>query len=230
VPIIIPPASPYSVTSLDLFLPLVIPYVYQCPEPAALQALRLAAIDFCKKTDAVQRVIDAADVVAGVEDYTVVAPTNMVLARVLGVGWNGHWLIPLTPGDVRSDVALRGVAVGDAELLTGDPMFFFQKTPQANVVSLYPVPDTALAAGITVKASFFPTMSAGTVDSQLYDDWGEGIAAGALARLKATSGVAYSADPRPDAIRYERAVGEAKRQVQFGKQTNQSRIMPRRFA
>lgn len=216
--------------ALDLFLPLVAPVVMGAPEPLLLQALRMACIEFCRRTDTVQCIQAPVAVVAGTQDYAVTVPADMVLVRVLGAAWQGVWLVPVPPDDVTSDVALRGAAIGAAIPLSGAPRHFFQKTPDLSTISLYPIPDVALAGGLLIKASFCPTQAATQVEDALFDEWAEGIAAGAAARVLAIPGQGFTGSPAGPAARFERAVSEAKRQKMFGKMTAGARVQPRRFA
>ena len=216
-------------TSIDLFLPYILYAVHACPQITAEQAIVRACNDFCRRTDVVQKIQAPTDIIAGTSDYAVIAPTDMTLVRVTGASWQGHWLVPVPPDDVQSDVALRSAAVGIAVPVVGSPRFFFQKTTDLSTISLYPIPDTSLAGALLIKASFAPTPTALTVDDALFTDWYEDIAAGALARLKAIPGTPWSADPSRDAARFEHGVSNAKRQKLFGKQPSASRIQPQGF-
>lgn len=216
-------------TSIDAFLPYIVYAVHACPQITIEQAIVRACNDFCRRTDVVQKILSPIDIVAGTSDYAVTTPTDMTLARVMGVAWQGKWLVPVPPDDVQSDVALRSATIGIAVPASGSPQFFFQKTTDLATVSLYPIPDTALSGGLFIKASFAPTLTALTVDDSLLNDWYEDIAAGALARLKAIPGQPWSADPARDAARFEHGVSNAKRQKMFGKLPSATRIQPRSF-
>lgn len=216
--------------SLELLLPLTVISVLGAPEPLVLQALRFACIEFCRRTEVVQRLQVPTNVVAGTQDYVVTVPADMELVRVLGAAYQGFWLTPVAPDDVRSDTALRGADVGIAKVLTGAPQFFFQKQSDLDTISLYPVPDTSVAGGLLVKAAFCPTTTAATVEDQLVDDWAEGIAAGAVARVQSLAGQAFSADPTAARKVFEMAVSSAKRQKMVGKQAAALRVQPRGFA
>lgn len=216
--------------ALDLFLPLVAPYVLGAPEPLLVQGLRRACIEFCRRTDIVQRIQAPTNIVSGTQDYAVTIPADMKLTRVLGAAWQGAWLAPVPPGNVTSDVALRGAAIGTATPLSGDPRYFFQKTVDLDTISLYPIPSTLLAGGLLIKAAFCPTQTATTVDDTLFDEWADGIAAGAAAYVLAIPGQGFSGNPAERAGRFERAISEAKRQELLGKMTAGVRVQPRRFA
>lgn len=217
--------------ALDLFLPLVLPYAPGCSDQMAYQALRQTAIDFCMRSALVQRITQS-DIVADTQDYDITVPSDMVFSQVLGVGWQGQWLTPVSPDQVLSDVALIGAAIGIAEPLSGSPSFYFQKLPTDATVSLYPIPDTALTNGLTIKAAFFPAEDATTVEDALYDDYAAAIAAGALMRLVTTPNQMFTAPTMAPAYlaTYERGVSAAKRQKQRGKLPSDLRVRPQRFA
>lgn len=216
-------------TNLESFLPWVNVHVFGASEPLAIQALRSSCIDFCKRTDIVQQVTAAQNIVADQQDYTTAVPASMVLVRILGVAHRDRWLSGPPPGDIRTATALRGADIGTAQVLRGDPRYYFQKTSGATAVSLYPIPDTALTGGLLIKASFAPSVSATEVDDVLFNEWVDGIAMGAVYRLQMTPGQAFTSNPAPALAMYSKAVSEARRQVWQGKQENMSRVTPRNF-
>lgn len=216
-------------TTLDTFLPYVLPYVYGCPDVVALRALRMACTEFCRRTDAVQRVLPAVNVAANTQDYALTPPTDMLLARVLGVGWRDRWLNPVDTSEVQSFLALNGTAIDGVAPTAGDPAYWFQKTPDAATVSLHPIPVKALTAGLFIKASFYPTTSATSVDDWLFTEWVEDIAAGAVAKIRSQPGQPYSGDPMPFQVRFYSAIGQARRMAIQGKGANSLRVRPRSF-
>lgn len=167
--------------TLSAFLPYVLPHVPGCTDPLAEQAVRLTCIEFCTETMLVQDIVTAT-VVQGIQDYDM-TPSGLALVRILGVMVGDRWLEPLTTESIHSGVALRGVAIGDASVVRGAPTSYFQKLPTTDTISLYPVPDTTLPDGITVRAAYAPTVTAATVPDVLFNTWVEQISLGAIARL-----------------------------------------------
>lgn len=217
-------------TALDQFVPFVLPYVNGVGDPAMLKAIRDTCIDFCAQTDLVQRVL-AQDITATVQDYTPAAPAQMQVVRVLAVMWQGVWFDVVAPDQVMSDVALRGVTIGTAIPLTGSPRCFFQKTPASAAVSLYPIPDTTLVNGLTIKASFTPTNAADSVEDVLYTDYPDTIGQGAAARLMMVPGQTYSSASSAVAfaMAYQRGLSTAKIQKYMGTAMHNLRVRPVRF-
>jgi hypothetical protein len=216
--------------TLDQFMPWVMPMVPGCPDPLAQQAIRAAAIDFCVRTDIIQRVITA-DATINVEDYTITPPSDMQLARILSVSWQGRVLTPVSPDLVTQDVVLRGANVGTATVVSEDPLYFFQKMPNDPGFSLYPIPKATLTLGLTVKASFSPTNAATTVDDPLWDDWVDDIGAGAIAQLMTMPGQPFSSsNARTYALAFRDAVTRAKRVKNEGYLAGSLRVQPVTFA
>lgn len=218
--------------TLDQFFPWVLPSVPGCSDLLAQQAIRQACIEFCNRTDLVQRVTTA-DATAAVQDYTITPPTDMILSRILSVGWQGTLLSMVSPDVVNNDLALRGVAIGTATPLTGDPRWAFQKTPADSDAgfSIYPIPDTTVTLGLTVKASYAPTNAAATVDDALWNDYVEQIAAGAMARLMMMPGQTFSSKSGAlYKIEFERAIERGRHQKNTGSLAADKRVMPVRFA
>lgn len=218
-------------TTLDAFFPYVLPQVPGASDPLVQQAIRSAAIDFCTRTDLIQR-ITTPDATINVMDYTITPPTDMTLTRVLSVSWSGRVLSPEAPSIIQQDVVLRNATVGTTSPYIGDPQYFFQKSPSDSGFSLYPVPQSTLVTGLTVKASYAPANTATTVDDVLFSDWVEAIAAGAIAQLAAMPGQPFSsvAAAQVYGVAYRGAIAQAKRQVNSGKLPSSLRVMPQRFA
>lgn len=218
-------------TSFDSFLPYILPYAPGASDPVAYQALRDAAIDFCRRSLIVQRVA-AQNVVATTQTYTVTVPTDMQFNRLLGVGWNGTWLPSVSPDDVENDTVLQGATIGTNVPQSGSPQQYFQKTPTDVTFGLFPIPDTSLANGLTVKAAFIPTMTCTALEDVLFNDYAEALAAGALMRLVVMPNQPFTAPSMAPAYKavYEAGVNEAKRQREHGKLTSNRRVRPVNWA
>ena len=217
--------------ALALFHPFVLPYADGCSVPMADQAVLSACIEFCSATQLVQRT-SVDNVVAGWQDYDVEVPSQMVLVRLLRVFFKDMPLAPVPLHSVASGTATQGAAVGDAILArSAGPTVYFTKDPTASEYSVYPVPDTAVPNGLTVRAAFAPARTAGQVDDVLFDDYAECIAYGALGRLLATPNMpftdALSASRYLAAFRASRA--SAATLARTGQIVSSSRVTPVRF-
>lgn len=216
--------------ALSKFLPFVLPHVPACPDITAEQAILSSCIEFCVQTLLVQE-LTTASVTAGTQDYTVDVPSGSRLVKVLGVMYEDRWLTANSIENVRSAVALRG-DVGGAQAVSAIPSVYFQKTPNSDDISLYPVPADSMAEGLTVRAAFAPSRSATSVDDVLFEEWAESIAAGAIARLMLMPSQNFSAPPLVGAYRSQFDVATRKAAIiaRAGSVAASSRVQPARFA
>lgn len=170
--------------ALSAFLSYLLPHVPACSEPYALQALRSSCIEFCHQTLLYQEV-SSYSTSSGVAEVELDIPTGAVLNKVLAVMWKGHTLSPVTAEMVVDSAALRG-SFSEVVAESGTPRVYYQKTPTAAEISLYPIPASQESGVVTVKAAFVPSRAATTVPDFLLEDWVEDIAAGAAVRLMLT--------------------------------------------
>lgn len=173
---------------IDAFLSRLNPLVPGCPEPAAFQALRDAAIAFCEDAHVLQIYLDPITTVEGGRRYDLDLPTDTALARVLAA-WHCRAPLVLLPGreahwvDAETDDA-TGAPV------RGTPSHAYLLDTQT--IYVYPPPAAQATGALTLKVALKPTRTASQVDDALLDDWAEPIVHGAAARLAATPGVSYS--------------------------------------
>ena len=218
--------------AIESFLPYVIPRATMCPEPLAIQSIRLAAIEFCRRTNVVRRV-QSQNIVATTQDYTPTAVTDMVVARVLKSWVEGKLLD--TASDVDDPTALVGANIGSATVRRGYPRILFFKTPVqlttgVIVASLYPVPDTSITNGLTLLLSMQPSEASTTVEDVLFDDFHDAIASGALARITAVPNQTYSSNMAGDHRKeFLAACHAAKWRTETGSGQVSLRVEPRRF-
>lgn len=216
-------------TTLTQFLPYVLPYVLGCPDSMALQVLRSVCIDFCTTSCLVQSA-ELQNVVAGTQDYDIDLPTGTNLARVLAVFLGDKSLRPRSLESITSGTALIGTDGPDTPE-TNAPRVFFQKTPSAQAISLYPIPAEDKAKGLLIRAAYAPARSALSVADELFDDWAEVLAAGAISRLMAMNEQTFSNAKLADvyANQYNAGVRSASIQARAGLIVSASRVKARAF-
>lgn len=216
--------------ALSKFLPYVLPHVAACPDVLAEQAVRSSAIEFCTATLLIQE-LSTYSVVAGVQDYEVDAPGSSTLVKILGVLYGDAWIKPNAVEGVRSGLALRGDVDGDTAL-EGTPFTYFQKTPTAAEISLYPLPSRSIADGLAIRAAFAPSRAASVVADELFESWVEEIAAGAISRLMLTPGQPFSNPALAGAHRAQFDLGTRRASIRArtGLVAASSRVQPARFA
>jgi hypothetical protein len=218
-------------TALSAFFPYVLPHAAQCPIPLAEQAVRVAAMEFCRKTLLVHQIFKV-DVTANAVDYTVTLPTDQKLTRVIKVLVGSKELASVPFSSITSAPALAGAAVGDAVVTPGPATCFFQKDTGVPSFSLYPVPYTTVTGGMVYVAAFEPTETAATVADLLFLHWAREIGYGALAHVLAVAGQPFS-DPTLAAVyagKFEAAKDVGISQMRKGQTTASLAVRPRKFA
>ena len=176
-----------AVTTVDYarFLSEVMPYVRDCPELIAENAIRNACIEFCDKSDWLMVDPEPLFAVEGRSQYRVIVDANTRLARIMNV-----W-VDERPLRATTQAQLQRMYNGQWRSRTGDPMFFLQDTGTTRV-TLVPAPDTTSdVANIETRVVIVPTRDSTRVDASLWERWVEQIAWGARARLNETVGQPY---------------------------------------
>lgn len=217
--------------SLDVFLPWVLPYAPACTDGLAKQMVLDACIDLCARTSLIQEV-DVQDIVADQAEYTVGAPSQQRLTKVLKVFVGATEIKPVALDDVRHGAAAR--AATDTVVLSdsGTPSFFHQTTPSDDAIYLWPVPSTSTTSGLAIRAAFEPTRTATQVADDLFDDYALTIAYGALSRLLGIVSQPFYNPQQAAAFQRQfdselsRAIGQATR----GTTRGSLRVQPRAFA
>lgn len=146
------------------------PRVVGCPEPLALQALVDSAVEFCEKTLVIRPALDRVTVRSGVGGYTLDAPSQQRVARVISVALDGRRLQAVPPRN-RGETGQVGVPASYSTRFDGAEL----------LLDLYPTP--ADAGYLTVEVATSPTMTATALDDELVLRWYEAILYGAWHRL-----------------------------------------------
>lgn len=156
-------------------------HVPDCPSPTITQAVRQACIDFCQSSLYLRANLDAFNTVIGDDEYELTAPADSVVAAVITVRCGGRIIDPVRQEDL------------DAEAnywrdLEGSPGRYLQ--PDESTIILNPVPSSI--EEVRIMVALRPTQASGGVDSAIYERFQDAIMSGALARLMAMPGVAWS--------------------------------------
>ena len=184
-----------ATTAFTEFLPEVLPSVPACAEPLAVNAVRNAAIEFCSNTLFWQETqADTAITVAVTPSapLTLSAPTGARIIQIMAVTIDG---LPLSP--ISIDMLDDGVYNWRGR--TGKPSAFYQPNPDQLVFVL--PPDASYTA--TLRVAYSPTRVADGVDERIYQNYLEAVSFGAVARLAAIPGQAFS---NPEVASYARAM------------------------
>lgn len=215
--------------NLNAFLMYVMPYARGCPQVVARQAILDSAIEFCEMSGAIQQTLDPVTAVAGVTEYDLPLPTRQDLVQVKRAWYKDSELVPAALDAIRTAQAWRNSIPG-VEATTGEPREFY--TVNRSSIGLYPKPRTTEANVITVRVALKPARTATQLEDELFDDWVEVIAAGALYRLHSAPGEPYTDTAKAaDRDRQFRAgVNKGKLLVNTGRVRGELSVQMRPFA
>lgn len=171
-------------TEFAAFLPEVLPYVHDCPQVVAVNAIRNAAIEFCEKSHYWQVNIEPMNMVAGENTYEVPVPDDTVLIDVKGGWYNGRLVIPKSPEELS-----RLYRNADWRTVIGGPTYITRIT--GSEVIVVPNPDRTEEKALALRAIIAPSRAATTITTDVYEQFLEAIAMGAKARLYETPGQPY---------------------------------------
>ena len=193
-----------STATYESLLYEVLPYAQNCAEPAAVNALRNATIEFCRTTMFHQVDIDPISVTAGEANYEFDLPRGTELVKVVELFYKNRRLEARTRQEV-----MRQYTTNYHEL-TGTPKSYLLGDP--NTLTLVLTPDEDADEAITGRVALIPTRDSTGVDSTVTDRFAEVLAAGALARLYNTPNQPYF-DPNGALVRrkqFDSGVAQAK--------------------
>jgi hypothetical protein len=164
---------------LDEFLININQFAPTCPEPTAFWAIRQAAIDFCEATRS-WRYEDEFNVT---DQYAqgITTPFGSVLLDIEEVRFDGCALTRVTPAYLDA----RYHNWRDAEVASG-PAYVTQT--EMNTIRIFPVQDGAVKVSLWLK----PAQDCDELPDYLSDQYRETIANGALGRILALPGKAFT--------------------------------------
>lgn len=204
--------------ALSDFYDLVLPELTRCPESLAMLHIRLACEDFYKRSKLDRVDLAAFDTVADTASYALTLPTGKVVAEVLDV-----WL--------DSDYELTAIGPDDRDSLypewrsnTDQPEYYFML--DSLNLTLFATPDAVYS--IDCHAALKPKSDATTIDSWVFEQYREQIAAGAMSRLMRMSKKPWS-DPvmaTDKKMTFEAAIESAKLTAERGRGRAHKRTRP----
>lgn len=204
-----------STLNFDAMQPFILPSAPGCPWPTAVFHLRQAAIDFFQRTLCWRNRLPISSV-ATFDNYLMGLPDGSALAKLLKA-----WVC-------KSEVKVFGPEDGVAALhgcfvpgvWTEDRVsFYITPTPE--------IDGTAIELWVALK----PSQTAEGIPDFLYDQYADPLAQGALSRLLAMKGKAWS-DPAGAATArgiYERYVGDVQALASRGFSRAKARTRPQPF-
>jgi hypothetical protein len=199
-----------------LLLDDVMPEVRGCDVATALHIIKRTCRDFMDKAVCSRTLLPAMNTLNGVGTYAVVHndAANFEVGQILLAEYNGKKIFPRTAEWLDDTQGVWERNTGSSPFYswrtqTGFVRFYTQQS-QASI-TLVAVPDCDTIGGLLLTVADSPIYTGGGIPDDVFNDWNEDIAAGALARLKRMSGKPWS-DPAGAQDRqrqYQAAIGSA---------------------
>lgn len=176
-------------TSLDAFLPNILPHVPGCAVDMAKLELRNTLQEFCELSHVYQHTADPLTLLPKVGEYDLDTPTGTRCHLIDSAWFLGARLSPVAP-DMACGTEYFADQVTGYKTPVGPPQSYSQRGP--NVVNFLPIPDQKYPSSVTLRVVLVTLRDVTEVEDFLYQEWGEVIAAGACARLMISPGKPYS--------------------------------------
>lgn len=164
-------------TALTAFRSRVLPNVPMCPDIVVDEAVLDACIEFCEKTNIIRETLDPVTTTADQFQIDFDASPSTKIVQLMQV-WCGVREIYPTQEDASGAFSYSETITGETAT-TGMPQAFSELSSGSIVT--YPRPDKAYQ--LTARVSLKPSRNATVVHDDLYENWANVIAAGALYRL-----------------------------------------------
>lgn len=172
-----------------LFLDFVMPHVPGCTNEMALLEIKNTIIDFCEKSQIIQRDHDPVTVVQGQVDYDFEPPTGYLVTRIMKAWYKTKELTPMSPDEIDRPEVYNRMFTG-ADVGQTDPRQYLQKDERT--YTLYPIPMETAKSSLTMRVALKPTRASNTIEDVIYEDYAEVIGNGAKARLMMSPGKPYT--------------------------------------
>ena len=183
----------FPTVSWEEFYPLVRPMAQECPLGIIDAAIRASCIEFCQKTLIWTREAACGDIIKGSRVYkynnkndgiSIVMPIICIIREKKNNEILHHILAPTNRQDLDSYDA--GWRLKEARV----PTKFFMI--DSNSVCLVEKPTESFEDGLHILCAVKPNRNASGIAEFIFEDWGEDIAYGALARIHAMMGRSWA--------------------------------------
>jgi hypothetical protein len=209
-------------TSIDVFLPHILPSVIGCPDFSVRSAIVEAAIKFCTESHAWTETLDTLYLNNGTHSYELDLPKDTRVVLVKNVWADQGELTDATMTEISSQIP-------NWQSARGTPRFYNQLNWEE--LRIYPTPSAPATTALTVRAALAPKRTATTFPDSFADRNFQAIVSGALWKLMLTPGQAW-ANPSLAAFHkgeFDIAVGTAKAEMFHERVVGNVRVAPRRF-
>jgi hypothetical protein len=202
------------------FYDFIVPELPGCPFGVIDNALRTAAILFCEMSLAWRAPLADVVVVAGTNTYAYAPPTGTVVHAITYAAFNA---LEIEAHTGEADIHNR---IYDWRNATGTPAYVL-----GGLTSLILVPNPDADGTLSLIVALKPSTDSTGIDDTLFNEWREGIVAGALSRLMASPKKPYT---YPEGVIFHQAqfsikVGQAGSRVarNYTRASQQTTIMSR---
>jgi hypothetical protein len=187
--------------SWDALTPYILPWVLGAPEELLMAQARLACIELCRRSGILHDE-NHIDLQKGVTEYFLTTLCDYQIVRTYEVTMLNQWTFRPTIDKPlrRNGGPFNSVGYYGTSWWCGPYGFYM---PNVDVVQITPATQQDFPLGLRVEFIVMPKQDGCTLDNYLYENFAEGIAAGAISRLKKIKGTNWY-DP-PGALDYERA-------------------------
>jgi len=198
-------------TALSAFLPYVIPWAPGAPRPTVQAKVLDAITELCEESLLLRETLTAFDLTINIDTYTLTPPAGSDVIMATSVMVNDK---PIWPA---SEDELDTIDVYWRKGIVGLPNRWFQPSP--TTLRFNRIPDRTLTGGVLVEVATKPTLASTTVDDELYTEWREHVANGALWRLLSMRGVEWEDQKiaQEKGIFWNSAIARAKARARMGK-------------
>lgn len=157
------------------------PHVPDCPSPMILQAVRQSCIEFCRSSKYLRVNLTPFNTIVGDDEYEIPIPTDTVVSAVLNVRCGDRLLGAARQEELDSEASYW-------RSIEGQPSRYIM--PSEETIILNPVPQEIVP--VRILAAVRPSQTSGGVDEAIFERFLDATASGAIARLMAMPGVAWS--------------------------------------
>lgn len=196
------------------FLTDVLPYVRDCPEFVAINAIRNTCIEFCEKSTWWRQTFDPITLVVEQGEYDLDVEVGTGVAVILAAHLGQR------PLQFQTPEYLTSVLGADWRTRPGPTQFITQDGDFTTVrLANPPTVISPEEAELTLHVALRPLKSSTRVPKELYERWSEVIGFGARARLHDTPGQPYANAEAAREYRkwFQSGIGEAKIQANRGR-------------
>lgn len=200
--------------ALSEFIPLVGQHCPNAPSIAIEFWARRAAIEFCRRTLALQGTLASFDTVADQAAYALSCGAGLQATKLLACRLGTRRLTLVTPAEIY--------ALADMQSASGVPEGAYLS--DTSELTLYPPP--AAVEAVEVRLALEPTQSAATIPDELFNQHAGAIAYGAAAKL------AMTPDGRDERLAsamsglFEEEIGRSKATTYFNRARSGPRTTP----